>query len=389
MDIIGRLPFTGRQAAGGKFFCFANHADRASNSGFANMNRLRFAMRKRSVMSSSYVVFYKIATTCLLIFVGFIGRRMKILPENSPTIISKFLIYLANPAYVVYYMPQSITRETLHLYWMYPLIGFILLAINDLFAYSAARLWARPGERATFRILVGLPNWVYMALAVCIPLFGEAGVRVVLLFNIGITFYVWTFGMTSFRSAVGLKEIFLSLFYNIQTFALALGVFLALFFPAINGMEKQNAETLASLPLYYGMITPFWETVYLVGSTALPLSILQIGMLLGTPRPGGSVSDTKSLMLTSFLRLLAAPALTLGVLALLYKLGLTMGKAEFITAVIVMAMPAAVLSLSITEVYGGATRLAAKGIMWTNIASLLTAPLVTFVAEKLFVALSG
>lgn len=354
------------------------------------MNRLRFAMRKRHVMSSSHVVFYKIATTCLLIFVGFIGRRMKILPENSPAIISKYLMYLALPAYVVYYMPQSIGMETLHLYWMYPIFGCILLAISDLFGYICARLWAGPGERATFRILVGLSNWVFMALAVCVPLFGEDGVRVVLLYNIGITFYIWTFGMTSFRSAVGVGELVRSLFCNVQTFALLIGTLLALFLPDVKGMEKLDAQTLADMPVYLGIITPFWETLYLVGSTALPLSIIQIGLLLGTPRPGGGkATDTRSLVLSGLLRLSAVPALTLAAQVVLYRLGFLHSKGEFISSVLVMAMPAAVLSLSVAEVYGGATRLAAKGVLWTTVASLFTAPLVTWASEKVFLAIGG
>ena len=339
-------------------------------------------------MVSSSVVFYKIATTCLLIVVGYIARRMKLLPEISVSVISKFILNLAMPCYLVYYMPSSISPSTIGRYWYFPLLGILLALINDLFGYATARLWAKPGERATFRIIVGLPNWVFMALAVCEPLFREDGVRVVLLYNVGVTFYLWTAGMTSFRSAVGWKEILRQLFINPQTIALIAGFILAMVFPFLQGMEKLGSDELAALPVYIGMMTPVWETIYLVGGTALPLSILQIGLMLGEPRPAGAGSvDKGTLLLTGGLRLLAAPAITLAVLYFLCLAGLPLTGTEFVVSCIILAMPAAVVCLTIVELYGGATRLAASAILWMTIASLFTVPLVTWAAQKVYALL--
>lgn len=333
-------------------------------------------------MISGSVVFYKIATTCLLIFAGIVVSRARLLPEAAISVISKHVLNIAMPAYLIYNMSYSISPDTLHLYWHYPVVGFLLLAVNDLFGYVSARALARPGERATFRILVGLPNWVFMALAVCEPLLGEDGVRVVMLFNLGITLYVWSFGMTSFRVGGTIGQALRELFLNAQTVSAVIGVALALACPWLRGMEALGAEELAALPWYLGIVTPFWETIYLLGGTALPLSIIQIGLLLGTPagakNEGG---DAWSVFLVSFLRLLVAPMLALATLLLFCRLGVGLNAREFVAAVIIMAMPAAVACMSVVDVYGGAARLAARGILWMSAASLLTAPIVAMIAQ--------
>lgn len=335
-------------------------------------------------MVSGTVVFYKIATTCLLILVGYIGRRMKLLPEISISVISRYLLYIALPCYLVYYMPASVSRETLGRYWYFPFLGAGLLAASDLFGYCTARIWAGPGEMATFRILVGVPNWMFMALAVIEPLFPVEGVRVVLLFNVGITFYLWTFGMTSFRPAIGWRRLLRELFLNTQTVALLVGFALAMLFPFLRGMEKLGSDELAALPVYLGIVTPVWETVYRVSETALPLSILQIGLILGEPRREAAAGGGRSLRLAIALRLLAAPALLLAVLWVVYRLGAPLSGGEFVAAAIVLAMPSGVTAISVADVYGGSVRLAARVVLWSTVASMFTAPLMTFAAQWVY-----
>ncbi len=336
-------------------------------------------------MISGSVVFYKIATTCLLIFAGVIARRLRVLPEIAIPVLSKHVLMIATPAYVVFYMPQSISAETLHLYWYYPVVGFVLIAVNDLFAYASARFLAKPGELATFRALVGLPNWVFMALAVCEPIFRDDGVRVVLLFNLGITLYVWSFGMTSFRVGGGMAEMAKELFLNAQTVSAAIGVGLALLCPWLAGLESLDSDAVAALPWYLGLATPVWESVHLLGSTALPLSIFQIGLVLGAPaKSANEGGDPLSVLTVSVLRLLIAPVIALAALFVICRLGVGFNQAEFTVAAIIMAMPAAVAALAVVEVYGGAGRLAAKGILWMSVASLATAPIVTYLAQYVY-----
>ncbi len=341
-------------------------------------------------MISGSVVFYKIATTCLIILVGYIVTRMQLIPEKSVPVLSKYTLWVAFPAYMVYSLPASISLATLHLYWFFPLVGFVLVLLSDLTAYAAARLLAGPQDRATVRILAGIPNWVFMALAVCEPIFREEGVRVVLLFNIGITPYLWTIGMSSFRPGEGFYRLARSLFVNMQSIAVAIGIVLALTCPFLRGLERLPAVELARLPLALGLLTPVWETVYLLGLTALPLSIFQIGVMLGglhgdatQPADPAAKSDFLWLAILAFLRLLAIPCLLMFALALALKCGLPFSGNEFTIAVIIMAMPPAVAAMAVADVYHGNTRLTAKSLLWLSMAALATAPMVVWAAETL------
>ncbi len=342
-------------------------------------------------MISGSVVFYKIATTCLIILVGYIVSRMQLIPEKSVTVLSKYTLWVAFPAYMIYSLPASISLATLHLYWFFPLVGLALVFLSDLSAYAAARLLASPGDRATVRFLAGIPNWVFMALAVCEPIFREEGVRVVLLFNIGITPYLWTIGMSSFRPGEGFCRLARNLFVNAQSIAVAMGIVLALTCPFLQGMERLPAAELASLPLGLGLVTPVWETVYLLGLTALPLSIFQIGVMLGGLRGGkredrdpGERGDYAWLAILAFLRLLAIPCLLMLVLALAMRWGLPFNGNEFVIAVIIMAMPPAVAAMAVTEVYRGNVRLTAKSLLWLSVAALATAPLAVWAAQGVY-----
>ncbi|MDR1745282.1 MAG: AEC family transporter [Planctomycetota bacterium] len=337
-------------------------------------------------MISGSVVLYKIASTCLLILAGYIVKRLRALPDNAANVLSRFLVYLAFPCYLLYYMPNSVTAESLAQDWRFPVIGFFLLLVADLFGYAAARAWARPDERATFRILVALPNWVFMALAVCEPLFREDGARVVLLYNIGITFYLWTFGLTSFRTATGSAGMARQLFLNPQTIAMLIGLVLAVAVPSLRGLEKMTSDELAALPFGIGIITPIWETVYLLAETALPVSIFQIGLHLDNSAAAGvrPPSTLRSLTLACVLRLLAVPVLSMAILFTLHRFGVRFTFNEFMVSILVMAMAPAVVILSIVDIYNGASRLAAWGILWGSIASLVTAPAITWLAQRVY-----
>lgn len=78
----------------------------------------------------------------------------------------------------------------------------------------------------------------------------------------------------------------------------------------------------------------------------------------------------------------------MGILLLLMRAGLTLSLSDFVVSTIIMAMPAAVGSLAITEVYGGRVRLTANAILWQTIAALGTAPLITYVAQVVYRAVA-
>lgn len=333
-------------------------------------------------MASGMTVFYSILSICLLIFVGFIARRMKLVPENSLSALSGFFLDVATPCYIATNMVRTVSRDTLGDSWRFVLLGFLLIALSDLIGLVSSRLWSPLAERPTFRYIIAVPNWLFLGMAVCEPLFGDAGARVVLLFNFSVTIYIWTLGMTGFRGGLGgnaVKELVL----NTQIIATLAGLALALAFPFLGAVRTLPAAEAAGLPLYLGLTASVWNTVEILGGTALPLSIFSIGLRLAAPQ-GAVVREkrpgNRSLLVTSAIRLLVAPAICLAVLLACFRLGFTMSQAEFVSAALIMSMPTAVASLAVAEVYGGSTLLAARAILWMTVASLFTVPAMTRLA---------
>ena len=298
---------------------------------------------------------------------------------------SKLVINIAFPCYIVYHMPNAISWESLVFNWYYPVLGAALLAGADIFGYVTARIWAVGGEAGTFRMLTGLPNWVFMALAVAEPLYGLEAVRVILLFNVGIQFYLWSFGMTSFRGGLDRKAI-KDMFLNIQIIASVIGLTIALAFPGVRGMERLGLDELGALPFHIGILVPVWETLYFIAMVTLPLSIMQIGLQLALPKSSTATAehDRRNLVITTFLRLFIAPLISLGMLIVISRLGFRLSQGEFVTSILIMSMPAAVTCISISEMYGGNNALAAKGVLWTTILSLGTAPVMNWIASNAY-----
>lgn len=337
-------------------------------------------------MLSGSVIFYKIASMCLLIFVGYMTRRMKLVPENFLSALSHFIIKVATPCYILMYIPQSVSRETVLHYWYFPLLGGALAAFCDVTGWVTARLFARDTERATFRLLAAFPNWVFLALAVIEPMFGIDGLRVVLLFNVGITIYLWSFGLTGFRKGLGWVVV-KNLFLNVQLLSTVLGVTLALTVPFLARAHHLSASELAALPVHLGLVATVWEAITLIGATSLALSIFQIGLRLAGTASGKTVadlterSDNRTLVLCTAVRLLLSPALSIALLLVLIRLGVPLTPDEYLISVIIFAMPTAVVSLSITDVYGGDTLLAARAVLWMTVASMATVPLTAYLAQ--------
>ena len=337
-------------------------------------------------MLSSSVIFFKIASMCLLMFFGYLSRRMKLVPDSFLGALSSYLLSIASPCFIIYNIPRTITRESIVAYWYFPLLGAGLLAICDIFGWASARLLVIPNRRPTFRFLIAFPNWIFLAIAVIEPLFGDEGIRMVLLFNAGINAYLWSFGLSGFKPGTGwalMKNIFL----NIQIIATVVGMGLAVGFPFVATIHDMTGAQLAELPVHLGLTAAAWEGITFIGITTLPLSIFQIGLRLAAApdeKTAGKPAirkDNRTLAVCSTLRLIVAPVIIILTLIALIRFGLPLTEAEFLISVLIFSMPTGVTAMMIADLYGGDTLLTARTILWTTLASLGTVPVIAWLAQ--------
>jgi predicted permease len=161
--------------------------------------------------------------------------------------------------------------------------------------------------------------------------------------------------------------------------ATALGIGMALLFPAARELETINAATASPGGVLGGALV---QALALVGSLTIPLSLLAIGAQLGGlavtvhrfPRPLWGVILG---------RLILVPVVTLMLGWLAIRAGVVLPDTPRMVAYLIAAMPVAISCSVMTERYGGDAPLAAEGIFYSTLFSLLTVPAIFYLIQRL------
>jgi predicted permease len=283
-------------------------------------------------------------------------------PEASRTL-SRFLIDLVAPCYVVAQFLRTIDGPTLLHSWYIPVLGFLVIALGELVGLAASPFVREPARRRTFVFLVSLTNWIYLPLPIAQGLFGEAGVTTILLMNIGCTAAIWTIGIATLNPGQTLRESATHILSNPGILATLAGLLLALAVPPL----RNGAPTLPFLH-------PLLNAADLLGLLMIPLSLLVIGAQLGE-QPLRALRPEPALWGVLALRLAAAPLAALALVRLLAACGLPLPEVPRFTFLLVAAMPPAISCTLFTERYNGDSRLSSKAVFFGTFASLATVPL--------------
>ncbi len=169
-------------------------------------------------------------------------------------------------------------------------------------------------------------------------------------FNLGFTFLFWTFGVTLLAGAQtrGIKV--LKNLVNNATLGLVLGL--------VAGI------TSLQLPKF------ILEACRLIGSATIPLALIVVGALLAQ-RNSLRAFPARVILTLVFCRLVFVPGL-----AVLF-IHIFDGLPQILAAIIVLqaAMPSASTTPIFTKRFGGDAQLAASGVFFTTLFSIITVPL--------------
>jgi len=223
---------------------------------------------------------------------------------------------------------------------------------------------------------VAIPNWVFLPLPIVQALYGDTGVRTVLLCNAGAQIVLWSFGVWILHGA--LRQAVKNLCTNIGLWATVAGITVALLFPAARNLETINP---ADAPL--GLMLPgaVVQALALVGSLTIPMSLLAIGAQLGELTIAVH-RFPRVLWGVLLARLLVAPLATVAIGFGLMKLGVAMPEETRRIVYLIAMMPVAISCSVMTERFRGDTTLAAEGIFYSTFFSLLTVPAIFFLIQR-------
>ncbi len=296
-------------------------------------------------------IFSRIAIIFIILLVGTLARWRKVLTHESTDGLCRLAIEVTLPFLYFYTLSTYLSREVFFSIWSLP-----IFAIGLTFSfYFIGRLILRhlklnSNQRNTFLFLVTFPNYGFLAIPLVFALFGEEGLVRIFMFNLGITLLYWTFGIAILGGfqVKGLK-VFKNLVNN-ATLGLVLGL--------IAGV--------ASLRIPHFIL----ESSKLIGNATIPLALIVVGSIL-TQRNAKNKFSFKTISTLIFCRLILMPSLALLFINIFNDLP------NLLRVIIVLqaAMPSASTTPILTRKFGGDAELAANGVFFTTLFSIITVPL--------------
>lgn len=280
--------------------------------------------------------------------VGVYIRKKDVLSKESSKELSKLLTNITLPCLLITSFNYSYSEDMIskaRIMFVYSIIINVIL----IFISKVVTLKYPENSKKVLRFATIFSNCGFMGYPVLQSLFGKIGIFYGAIFNIPFNIFMFSVGVmiyTGKKDLKSLKEVII----NPSIIATFLGLIMFVF----------------SIKLPYSI----FNAAKIVGSMTTPLSMIIVGTMLSELKIKDIFSSTL-VYYASFLRLIFVPFLTLGILKLLNADKLLMQ-----IAVIIEAMPTAVLASILAERYGADTALASRSVFVSTIISMITIPFI-------------
>ncbi len=286
----------------------------------------------------------------ILLLVGVWARLKGLMTRETSESISRIVIDITTPALIFTAMYRQFTPDLLRQSYVLPLFGALAILTGftvGLLLLRAARL--EEDEDNTFLYLTAISNFSYMPLPLAYMLFGDKGIILLFLANVGSYFMLWTFGVWILTR----NRLNLSGLKNLLT-------------PPLIGLVIGFLVPLSPLK---GHIPVFIiDALDMLGKATVPLVMLSVGGLIATVDFKKAFTQATMPVLV-VARLFLIPAI---MIALVYTLKLPPQLANIV--ILISVMPSASSSPIIIQRFGGKPDLAATGVFFTTVASVVTVP---------------
>lgn len=295
----------------------------------------------------------------IIVLLGVGLRKWNVIGNSVDSGLTKLVLNLLAPCFILHNLIGSEVASDMPKVISLAALGAGIIIASFAITYTLApALGMRDGEgRRSFTVAAGLQNYGFLVVPLIMSLYGDKELLATLfLHSLGIELAVFSIGIMIFTGKFSLSP---KIFLKGPVFAVFLGIIL-------------NFSHLdAHIP------APILTTVSMLGATAVPLSLIAIGMTIGEILP-----ETKYSIKVSFsailIRLIILPIMIISI-AYLLPLDNMVKKVLLVQA----AMPAALFPIVLARHYGGKPALVAEVAITTSIVSFMTMPLVIVVGTYL------
>jgi malate permease and related proteins len=294
------------------------------------------------------IILNQIIILFIIMIVGFIGAKLKIIDKTLNKGLSDLLINIALPFLILSSFDFSFNKEMVSNSAIVFTIA-IMIIIFSIFLSKILFYKYSKKERQVMRFIAVFSNCGFMGFPIVLSIYGKEGLFYASIYNIAFNIIIWTYGVYLFSEKKDIKNL-KKIFINPAMIATFIGVLLFIFSIKLPG--------------------PIQGTLSMVGSMTVPISMLVVGASLTNI---GFFDIVKSFKIyyVSFVRLLMIPIILIFALRPFHLADIIID-----TVVILTAMPAATLSAIIGEAYGGDVELASKIIFVSTILSAVTIPII-------------
>ena len=316
-------------------------------------------------MLHSEIILHQIAILGIMVLVGVIGTKAKIIDQFLKDGIARLVFNITLPLMIITtYAKTELTPELLingALVIILSLISFFFLFLLGAGSTRLQRLNSRQGTINILHTMFG--NSVFLGFPLLNALFpgGEAIFYATLFFLVSNT-VMWTFGVYIFcrengnGAVTNLKQLL-----NPNTISFVIGIFIML-------VHFEIPEVVMT-PLY-GM-----------GQTTNYLSMLYIGAMLAQTNIRGTIAR-RSIYILSFNKLIAGPVLLALFFVLIMKVfHIEISPLAFSVVILQAGMPCMALVVVLAKKFGADDYLATENLFVSTLFSIITLPILYYFIE--------
>lgn len=296
------------------------------------------------------ITFTQMLIMFLFIALGFLLKKLNVMPENSNIVFAKLENYILVPALIINAFIQNCTLENLLNKWSFVLCDIIILTIGIFVSGIIAKPFSKdPYVRNIYRYSLVFPNCGSVGTVLVLTLFGSEALYTYLLYLLPVNILVSTVGMSwlipQFKGKFSLK------------------VFLA---PMCVSMYIGAAIGLS------GITVPSFVASAVSSAAACmsPVAMIMTGFVVGECSLKNLFSG-KAVYIFSVIRLIAIPVVLITILKLL-----RLPADIVLMAACSLTMPAGLNTVIYPLAYGGDTTPGASTVLVSQIMAIVTIPLI-------------
>ncbi|HMO50321.1 MAG TPA: AEC family transporter [Kiritimatiellia bacterium] len=320
----------------------------------------------------SRALFTSIVPIFVLVMMGYAIRRLGAVGSRGTDGLSKIVLLILFPILVFHRLAVTDDAQTMLTDWPILVWPFVVLIGSGLIGWLWHRVNRLRADLRTFVFLVGMPNWIYIPLALAGPIWGDEAVRLIILFNIPTQLLLWTVGIWLLKGDLRGVHALRYLCTSPGLLAAVGGVLVAFQVIPISFSPDHPGFSLARLN----------PVLHVLGGLTIPLSLFALGLYVGerAETPGEVFVNV---IWVGIGRLIIAPLAMIFLVVGLAKLGYGANPMIRWVVYLIATMPVAVSVPLFAAMFGRDRFLASRSVVVTTMVGFLTAPLLVLFALKL------